>query len=266
LACQADLEGKFKLHQIEYLVYRSRIPDFAPKSESEILHCIQHKDVRIVLLHIDSFDEKIVRVLHQIGEKLAQIYFDEAHCLIHHERFRDLEQQKELMRKIQLLPKTFMTGSMQRNETAAFTEAFSTQCGGINEVPIVLTAGTMRTDICIARLEASKASYQKKIEDILTSRFQKYEDLAVMVFVRQHSDVHDVVSRWQSSSVIKAVGYHGGMSEDERNSSQNKFSLGEANCMVGTEACAAGIDIHRVREVFIVQGSNRLSNIEQMMG
>ncbi len=101
---------------------------------------------------------------------------------------------------------------------------------------------------------------------LLLSRLQKHPvDAATIIYVTLQKTAEDVAQAINESG-LRAVHYHAGLKDDEREQVQNRFMSGEVPIVVATIAFGMGIDKNNIRAVYHFNLPKSIENYVQEIG
>ncbi len=211
----------------------------SPEQQKLVIDRIEKDKIKLLYISPERLqNEATINLLSSV--KLSFFVIDEAHCISQwgHD-FR------EDYRKLRLIKERFKSVSVHGFTATATKEVQS---------DIMRQLGFVNPKIHIGQMDRPNLTYRviprkqilKQIMGVLT----KHADEAGIIYCLRRKDV-DAISEDLKNSGIDNVGYHAGMSDEERRIAQEKFAREEVNILVATIAFGMGINRSNIR--FIIQ-------------
>ena len=211
---------------------------------------------RIQLLYVSP--EKLIgtdlpRLLRQIG--VQRFAIDEAHCISHwgHDfrpEYRQLSQIRELI-----------PGASVHAFTATATEKVRQD--------ICKQLGLIDPEVIVGYFDRPNLTYRvwprQQMERQVLEVLERHRDEAGIIYAMTRKQVDELASKLRSHG-IRAVAYHAGLSQAERQAAQEAFAKEQIDVVVATIAFGMGIDRSNVRFVLHVSLPKSLEHYQQETG
>jgi len=226
----------------------------SPEQQKLVIEQIEKDKIKLLYLSPERLqNEETVNLLSSV--KLSFFVIDEAHCISHwgHD-FR------EDYRKLRLIKERFKSVSVHGFTATATKEVQS---------DIMEQLGFVNPKIHIGQMDRPNLTYRaiprkqilKQIMGVLT----KHADEAGIIYCLRRKDV-DAISEDLKNSGIDNVGYHAGMSDEERYIVQEKFAREEVNIIVATIAFGMGINRSNIRFIIHASMPKSIEHYQQQTG
>ncbi len=183
------------------------------------------------------------------------VAIDEAHCISQwgHDfrpEYRQLGRLRDLLPGISLHAYTATATARVRKDIGA-------QLGLASPVELV---GSFDRPNLVYRV-LPRASLKRQIQDVLA----RHRKQAGIIYCTSRREV-EALAAWLRESGIRALPYHAGLADDERNRNQDAFLEEEADVIVATVAFGMGIDRSDVRFVLHAGAPQSLEHYQQESG
>ncbi|HSW47278.1 MAG TPA: DNA helicase RecQ [Phycisphaerae bacterium] len=215
---------------------------------------LQHNEYKLLFVAPERFQNRpFLYLLQQIG--VGGFAIDEAHCISHwgHDFRLDYRQLGRLKQHFPRTPVHAFTATA----TPRVREDIVAQLG--QKDPLVLVGDFFRPNL----------SYQvvrrDDMFDNVLARIRKRPGHAGIVYCIRRADVDALAAHLQSAG-IRAAGYHAGMSDAERTTTQDAFAAGETDVVVATVAFGMGIDRADIRFVIHAAMPKTIEHYQQETG
>lgn len=195
----------------------------------------------------------LLRILAQIGCKRVAI--DEAHCISHwgHDfrpEYRQLAQLRD-----------FLPGASVHAFTATATEQVRRD--------ICSQLALQNSQVLVGDFDRPNLTYrvwprhnvERQVMEVIT----RHKDEAGIIYCMRRRDVDDLTQKLRARGV-RAVAYHAGMTQPQREAAQNAFAREECDVVVATIAFGMGIDRSNVRFVLHIALPKSLEHFQQETG
>ncbi|MBY0547298.1 MAG: DNA helicase RecQ [Candidatus Obscuribacterales bacterium] len=193
------------------------------------------------------------RLLQQV--KVSAIAIDEAHCISHwgHD-FRPEYRQLRRLRE-------FFPGISVHAYTATATEQVRED--------IINQLGLQNPEVLVGNFDRPNLTYRvhsrrdllKQVQEVIA----RHKNEAGIVYCIRRKEV-DELSALLRKNGVHALGYHAGMTQDQRRSAQEAFSSEQCDLIVATVAFGMGIDRSNVRFVLHTGMPKSLEHYQQETG
>lgn len=220
--------------------------------------------VKLLLLSAEKvvFNGQVMAVLQQLVQAGRRLRFavDEAHCVLEWGDFRPAYS------KLAFLKEAFPDAPMLAlTATATPAEARSiARCLGM-QAPVFVRGCTDRPEITFAADPARAAYLTRAMSDLIRLVQDKHPGQSGIVYVTSAKAVARVTDALVQAKV-RAAGYHGQMSPDERPRVLRAWRNGEVDVVVGTSAFGMGIDMPTCRFVIHLQCPSSMMSLQQQQG
>lgn len=216
----------------------------------------QIRKEKIKLLYISPErlqNEWMINLLYTL--RLSFFVIDEAHCISHwghdfRENYRHLGIIKERFNSVRV-------------------HAFTATATGAVQSDIVEQLRLDNPRMHLGRIDRPNLTYRifprKQISQQITGILAKHANEAGIIYCLRRRDV-DAVSADLKNFGIANVGYHAGMSDEERHIAQERFSREEVNIIVATVAFGMGIDRSNIRFVIHAGMPKSIEHYQQETG
>jgi ATP-dependent DNA helicase RecQ len=183
------------------------------------------------------------------------VAIDEAHCISQwgHDfrpEYRQLGRLRSLLPGISLHAYTATATARVRRDIAAQLNLVA---------PIELVGSFDRPNLLYRVL--ARATLKQQLLDVLS----RHRGQAGIIYCTSRREV-DALSAWLKDRGVRALPYHAGLSDDERNRHQDAFVEEEADVIVATVAFGMGIDRSDVRFVVHAGAPQSLEHYQQESG
>jgi len=225
-----------------------------PADRCRVTAGIERREYKLIFAAPERFNDRL------FSDQLERVdvgafAIDEAHCISHwgHDFRVDY-------RQLDRLKKRFPGASVN-----AFT---ATATPRVRE-DIITQLGLKDAEILLGDFFRPNLNYQVAVrtnpfEDVLHC-IRRHPGQAGIVYCIRRSDVDDLTARLKSAGV-KAIGYHAGMSGQERSDAQDAFAAGEIDVVVATVAFGMGIDRSDIRFVIHAAMPKTIEHYQQETG
>ena len=226
------------------------------KEHRELLDAAEAGEVRFLLMAPEQLaNPDTLSRLAEIG--VALMVVDEAHCIAswgHDFRpeYLMLGERRHALGDPPVLALTATASPPVRREIAEELRM---------EDPVVVTAGVLRPNI---RLEVVDTAERDRAFDLAVEQAERLDGTGI-VYVPTRAGAADMAARIDRPD-RPAVAYHAGLSRDEREDVERRFSSGEHMVVVATTAFGMGIDRPDVRFVVHHQAPDSLDSYYQELG
>lgn len=212
----------------------------------QVMQALRHGELKILYVAPERFAQDAFMSLLK-GMQIALLAVDEAHCLSQwgHD-FRPDYLRLGRVREMLGFPQTV---ALTATATAQVREDILNTLQ-LHEPSVVISGfGRDNLDFAITHCEGRKAKFERI--HAMIARWKKG-----IIYCSTRKNVM-LVFEELSSAHVNAVAYHAGMTDEEREFSQNAFVSGRADIVVATNAFGMGIDRSDVRFVvhFEIPGS-----------
>ena len=214
---------------------------------------IRKEEVKLLYISPERLqNERTIDLLQSV--RLSSFVIDEAHCISHwgHD-FR------ESYRNLWMIKKRFKAPHLKGSkrfipvDKSIGVHAFTATATKKVQLDILVQLKLPDPDIHIGQVDRPNLTYRviprHQILKQLRGIIAKHTNEAGIIYCLRRKDV-DSVSAALTKSGIDNVGYHAGMSDEERYRAQESFAREEVNIIVATIAFGMGIDRSNIR--FIV--------------
>lgn len=187
--------------------------------------------------------------------RVGSFAIDEAHCISHwgHDFREDYRRLGELKQRFPNAAVHAFTATATPKVRADVLEQL-----GLHE-PAVLIGDFYRPNLNY-HVRRRQGEFQQIIDDVLQRKGQ-----AGIVYCIRRKDVDELTAMLRSAG-INAVGYHAGLSDEQRTAAQDSFSRGQTDVVVATVAFGMGIDRSDIRFVVHAAMPKSIEHYQQETG
>jgi len=236
--------------------------------EQQALAIEQIKKGKVKLLYVSPErlqSQVTINLLNSV--RLSFFVIDEAHCISHwghdfRENYRNLWMIKE---RFKTLPLKGLGRSIKPVSVHAFTATATKEV----QQDIIEQLRLINPKVHIGQVDRPNLTYRviprkqilKQIMDVLV----KHANEAGIIYCLRRKDV-DAVSADLKGFGIDNVGYHAGMSDEERHIAQERFAREEVNIVVATIAFGMGINRSNIRFIIHAGMPKSIEQYQQETG
>lgn len=226
------------------------------EEQRDRINALRNGQTKIVYVAPERFrSQHFVEVLK--GLKVSLFSIDEAHCISQwgHDFRPDYLKLKQVVEEIGRPQVLALTATATPYVRADIIEQLSLKN------PQAFVSGFDRPNLTIDVVHTQKE--KEKIEQIKTvARESKGSGI---IYTSTRKSVEGVTAKLKAAG-LSVVGYHAGMTDDERTRAQNDFMSGKIQLIVATNAFGMGIDKSDIRFVFHFQFPGSIEAYYQEIG
>lgn len=225
-----------------------------PEERRLVVAGIRRRTFRLLFVAPERFgSEAFLDLLEQAG--VGAFAIDEAHCISHwgHDFRLDYRELGQLKRRFANVPVHAFTATA----TPRVRDDIVVQLGLRD--PAVLVGDFFRPN-----LHYRIVRRRHRLDDVLAA-VQERRGKPGIVYCIRRADVDEVTPLLKGMG-IKTVGYHAGMSDDERTAAQDAFAAGQVDVVVATVAFGMGIDRADIRYVVHAAMPKSIEHYQQETG
>ncbi len=222
--------------------------------QRSVIEQVRQGEIKLLYVSPERLqNEGTINLLNSVG--LSFFVIDEAHCISHwgHDfraNYRNLRMIKERFKSISV---------------HAFTATATREV----QRDILEQLELSHPKIHLGRVDRPNLTYRviprKQILKQITGVLAKHAGEAGIIYCLRRKDV-DAVSEDLKRLGIDNVGYHAGMSDEERHRAQEKFAREEVNIIVATIAFGMGIDRSNIRFIIHAGMPKSIEHYQQETG
>ena len=228
-------------------------------SQEEYMHVLEQAkcgNLKILMIAVERLKNE--RFRHHLQQmKVALMVVDEAHCISewgHNFRPEYL--------KLPTYQKEFNITQVLLLTATATEQVRDDMCRKFNiDHKNVTVTGCYRQNLFLQVTPTPEACKNQ----ILLDRLRENPKASTIVYVTLQKTTEEV-ARFLSGNQINAACYHAGMSDDERENTQNLFMDGKLDCIAATIAFGMGIDKRDLRRVIHYDLPKSIENYSQEIG
>lgn len=227
-----------------------------PDEYQQIIQQARNGELKILMIAVERFkNERFRTLLKQMNISLLVV--DEAHCISewgHNFRPDYL--------KIPAYQKEFAIPQVLLLTATATPQVIEDMCEKF-EIPLesVTVTGFYRSNL---HLQVTPVPGSDKKMHLL-KRIKEFPKDPTIVYVTLQKSAEDVAGFLYDSG-IKAFPYHAGMADEKREAIQNRFLVGDIDCVVATIAFGMGIDKKDISRVIHFDLPKSIENYSQEIG
>ncbi|MFC1535308.1 ATP-dependent DNA helicase RecQ [Thermodesulfobacteriota bacterium] len=227
-----------------------------PEAYSDILGRAKNGELKILMISVERFKNE--RFRHHLEKMdISLLVVDEAHCISQWgHNFRPEYLKLPAYQKEYSIPQSLLLTA-----TAA-PPVIEDMCSGfgISQENVIIT-GFYRKNLFLKVTPVKEAD---KI-DMLLDRIKEAPESPTIVYVTLQQTAEEVAGFLRDRG-IRAVFYHAGMKNEDREQIQNQFMDGTLFCVVATIAFGMGIDKADIRRVIHFDLPKTIENYSQEIG
>jgi len=225
-----------------------------PDEKADAAQAIRSGEARLVFTSPERLvNTGVTQFLRECGANAVAI--DEAHCISHWGH--DFRPEYRQMAKL----KEWFPGASVQAYTATATERV--------RADIVEQLGLEDANVLVGNFDRPNLTFRvlPRVSPIAQVRevLDRHPNDAGIVYCLRRADVDDMAAQLKAAK-YKAVGYHAGMSPDQRRRAQESFASEETDIVVATVAFGMGIDRSNVRFVVHAAMPKSIEHYQQETG
>ena len=239
-------------------VAAARLDSSLGKDETQAIYtAIQNGNLKLLYVSPERLkNERFVQRLANL--KISLLAIDEAHCISEwgHNFRPDYLLLAGLAQKLRVERVLALTATATPGVAADICRQFSIQPQHHIQTSFARPNLQLRVTPCDVATRMQ----------LLLARLQKHPaDAATIIYVTLQKTAEDVAQAINDAG-LRAVHYHAGLKDDEREQIQNRFMSGEVPIVVATIAFGMGIDKSNIRAVYHFNLSKSIENYVQEIG